>query len=124
MYINQHVLSGNVGADATLRNVNGKSVLNFRMGHTSPFGEKRTTWYSVSVWGPQAETLAPMIVTGTRVVAVGSSDAREFTDKNGNARVSQEFNATSVQLVDRKADREASAVGAGDDSVEGDPFSF
>jgi single stranded DNA-binding protein len=112
MYINEHVLSGNVGADATLRDVGGKQVLSFRMASTSPYKDKRTTWYNVSLWGTQAATLAPRVLKGTQVVVSGSSDAREYEDKNGNQRVAQEFNARSVQLVSR---REAVTAGGGDE---------
>ena len=103
MYFNEHILSGNVGRDAVLRETAKGKVLSFSMAHTSVYGDKKTTWYDVSVWGNRAESLEALIKKGTQILVSGESGSDEYTDKDGNKRFKMVFRANNVQLVGGKA---------------------
>lgn len=119
MYINNDTKSGNVGADAVVRDAGGTRVLSFRMANTSPFKDKTTTWWNVSHFGKNADTLASMVRKGATVVVVGSSYMREYTDKDGNKRFSPEFNASSVQVVNRAQNNSNDEEEAVDSDIDG-----
>ena len=100
MYLNNHTVSGNVGKDgATLRDAGDSKVLSFSIANTSPFGKKTTTWYRVSLFGRQAETIAPYIEKGTPVVVVGETSLDTYTNSEGVERQSLAIRASTVQLA-------------------------
>lgn len=75
-------IAGNVGQTPELKQVNGKSVLNFSVAvNTKPKGEEKTTWYRVSLWERSATALAPYIQRGTKVCVAGELDVREYNGK-------------------------------------------
>lgn len=115
MYFNDHTLSGNVGRDAVLRDTKSGKVLSFSVAHTSPFGEKKTTWYDVSVWGKRAESLEPLIKKGTAVVLRGESGPDSYTDKSGDEKFKMTFRANDVQI-----ERGGSGAGASADTDDED----
>ncbi len=67
------IVSGRVGQDAQLKNINDTQVCSFSIAHTekSKDGEN-TIWISCNVWGERAAKLAPHITKGTFIVAEGS----------------------------------------------------
>lgn len=105
MYVNDFAVSLNVGADAELRDANGKSVLSFSGANTPPFGQREsrvTTWYRVSLWGRQAEVLADKIKKGNQVLVVGGSISNKpYTNKNGESKLDLTVDTNNVQLLDR-----------------------
>lgn len=103
MYLNVATISGNVGkGGATLRDAGDTKVLSFSIANTSPFGQKITTWYNVSLFGRQAESLAQYLTQGTPVVVVGEIANRPYKDKEGNDRMSLDLRANTVQLAGRR----------------------
>lgn len=108
-------LIGYVGGDATLRDAKGRPVLSFRMATTDPF-DKSTSWWSVAIFGPRAESLKSMITKGKHVYVCGSMKQRTFT-ANGEERTSVDINAYDVQLLDKK---EASGGSGGSRNASND----
>ncbi len=98
MYLNNATIGGNVGGDGILRDAGQTKVLSFSLASTSPFGEKTTTWFNVSLFGRQAETLAPYIKKGAQVAVIGSVENRPYM-KDGEKRFSLDLRANSVQLI-------------------------
>ena len=68
---------GRIGRDAELRyTANGDAVCNIPVavdyGRKGQDGKKPTQWYDVTLWGKQAEGLAPFLLKGKQVFFSGS----------------------------------------------------
>ena len=76
-------IAGNIGKSAELRKTgNGDQVAGFSVAVDDGFGDKkRTLWFDVSIWGKQAETLAPMLTKGGKVTVTGDLSTREHEGK-------------------------------------------
>jgi len=134
---------GNLGKDAQVNNVNGKSVINFNVAHTERFKDAqgnqkdRTTWVDCSYWTDRT-AVAPYLKKGTQVYVEGTPDVRTYTTADGRNGASLTLRIVSVQLLGGKsnggdtaaADQSAGATytpnagsSAGDDSMADDlPF--
>lgn len=103
-------LIGNLGSDPEMRYTpSGVAVASFNLAvnrsWTGQDGQRqdKTTWFRVSVWNRQAETVTQYMHKGSRVLVVGEvEEARAFTDKAGNNRASIEVKAQSVRFMDSK----------------------
>ena len=62
-------------------------------------------WHRVVVWGAYAESLAPLIVTGRRVMVEGRITHRSWDGKDGRRMHTTEIHANEVKLVDPRGDR-------------------
>ena len=83
-------LHGNLGRDAELRTTKGgDQLLAFNLAVSDRRGGAETTsWFACSVWGKRAQSLAPHLTKGTKVVVTGSLQTREFETKGGEKRTS------------------------------------
>ena len=98
--------TGGIGAEAALRYTpGGDPVCSFSFALSSGFGDKKlTTWLNANLWGSRAETLAPMLLKGTKVGIVGELTNRPYKDKNGNEKFSLEVRVSDLTLLGSKAD--------------------
>ena len=134
---------GNLGKDAQVNNVNGKSVINFNVAHTERFKDAqgnqkdRTTWVDCSYWTDRT-AVAPYLKKGTQVYVEGTPDVRTYTTADGRNGASLTLRIGSVQLLGAKSiggdspapDQSAGAtytpnagISAGDDAMADDlPF--
>jgi single-strand DNA-binding protein len=98
---------GNLGKDALVNNVNGKSVINFNVAHTERFKDAqgnqkdRTTWVDCSYWTDRV-AVAPYLKKGTQVYVEGTPDVRSYTTADGRNGASLTLRITSVQLLGAK----------------------
>jgi single-strand DNA-binding protein len=78
-------IAGNVGNVKDLKEVSGEKVLNFSIAVDNgkdKSGEKReATWYDCALWGKRAESLAPYIAKGSKLVVSGRPGARAYEGK-------------------------------------------
>ena len=111
--------TGHVGADAELRfTANGVPVLGVRVcdSKSKPDGNGgwetlAETWFNVSLFGPEAEALAPTIRKGARVKVAGEFYARPYEGRNGPG-VSQDVTATGIKVLpSRKNDNQGQSGG-------------
>jgi single-strand DNA-binding protein len=58
-----------------------------------------TTWFRVTLWGRQAELAHQYLAKGRQVYIEGRFRLEEYTDREGNVRVSPEVNATDIQFL-------------------------
>jgi single-strand DNA-binding protein len=95
---------GNVGRDAEIRHTpNGDTVAQFSFALTSGYGDKQiTTWLNCNLWGKRADTLAPMLLKGTRIGITGELTNRPYTDKAGVEKHSLEVRVSDVTLLGKK----------------------
>lgn len=103
---NRITIVGYLGRDAEQRfTPGGMAVASFSVATTEKRkdGEK-TTWFRVSLFGKQAENVAPYLTKGKLVFVEGSLRQEEYTTKDGQTRTALEVNATSLQLLGGKDD--------------------
>jgi single-strand DNA-binding protein len=99
---------GNLGKDAQVNNVNGKSVINFNVAHTERFKDAqgnqkdRTTWVDCSYWTDRT-AVAPYLKKGTQVYVEGTPDVRTYTTADGRNGASLTLRIASVQLLGSKS---------------------
>lgn len=95
---------GNVGRDAEVRfTANGDPITSFSFALTSGFGEKSiTTWINASIFGKRGQTLAPMLLKGTKIGITGELTNRPYQDKSGNEKHSLEVRVSDVTLLGKK----------------------
>lgn len=105
----QLTLVGNLGNDPELRYTpNGVPVASFSLAVGKSFTkdgqrQEKTTWFRVSAWNKQAETVSQYLHKGSKVLVVGElEEARMYTDKSGANRVSLEVTAQTIRFLDSK----------------------
>lgn len=82
---------GNVCADPEVRNTpNGKMVCEFRLA-SNGFGKDDTEFYRCVAWERKAEVIAEHVKKGSKLAVQGRIKTREWEDKDGNKRYTQEL---------------------------------
>lgn len=107
MSFNKIVVVGNLGRDPELRYTpQGTAVCSFTMASNERRKDKNgmqqdfTTWFRVTVWGKQAETVSKYLSKGRSVYIEGRLHLEEWTDRDGKPRYTLEVNASDVQFID------------------------
>jgi len=109
---------GNLGKDALVNNVNGKTVINFNVAHTERYKDAqgnqkdRTTWVDCSYWTDRT-AVAPYLKKGTQVYVEGTPDVRSYTTADGRNGASLTLRIVSVQLLGAKPSGTGNADGIG-----------
>jgi single-strand DNA-binding protein len=111
--INRVVLVGNLTRDPELRHTGGGTpvcslrvaVNSRRKDETGQWGDK-PNYFSVSVFGNQAESCAQFLAKGRPVGIDGRLDWREWQAQDGSKRESVEIVAESVQFLGGRGDGE------------------
>lgn len=93
---------GHLGKDATVNQVNGKSVINFSVAHTEKFRsgdeqKEKTIWIECAYWAEKT-AVAPYLKKGTQVYVEGSPEVRQW-EANGKHGASLQLRVFSVQLL-------------------------
>ncbi|MFL6208292.1 MAG: single-stranded DNA-binding protein [Pyrinomonadaceae bacterium] len=106
MSFNKLIVVGNLGRDPELRYTpQGTPLCTFSIASNerrkTSAGEQQdvTTWFRVTVWGRQAETVAQYLTKGKSVFVEGRLHVEEWTDKDGKPRHTLELNASDVQFL-------------------------
>lgn len=118
------VIVGNLGRDPEMRYTpGGQAVTNFSMAtnrqYTNSNGEriKETTWFRVSAWGRQAETVNQYLSTGSQVLVEGRLNPDKET---GGPRLWTRQDGSSAASFEVTAERVVFLSGRGDDGGGGD----
>lgn len=89
---------GNLGHDATTRQINGKDYVCFDVAHGErQNGEKRTVWISI-LWAGNGGNLLQYLRKGATVFVRGDFSAKLYTNRDGNVNISQSIMAREVQM--------------------------
>jgi single-strand DNA-binding protein len=101
------IIIGNLGRDPEKRYTqDGRPVTRFSVAATTRRKgregdwEDHTEWFSVTVFGRQAETLAERIQKGTRVYVEGRLESRQYETQNGGKGFSLDVIANDVLSLD------------------------
>ena len=103
------ITEGNAGTDAELRYTQaGKPVASVTLIVNDRTKNAAGDWvdgasssYRVSVWGSQAELFAASVTKGARLIVAGELTVREYTDREGQQRLSREISAEHAGLSTR-----------------------
>jgi single-strand DNA-binding protein len=114
MSFNKIIIVGNLGRDPELKQTpQGQTVCKFpvatsekRKNAAGEF-EEQTSWFRVSVWGRQAELASEYLTKGRQVYVEGRLRLEEYTDREGQKRVSAEVNATDIQFIGQRPEQGA-----------------
>jgi single-strand DNA-binding protein len=108
---NKIIIVGHLGRDQETRYTpQGTAVCNFSIATTerrkdrSGESQEITTWFKVSLWGKQAEAVGQYLTKGKQVYVEGRLRTEEYTDREGNKRISLEVTASDIQLLGSKGD--------------------
>jgi single-strand DNA-binding protein len=106
---------GNVSRDAEVRYTpNGDAIASFSFALNSGYGDKQiTTWLNCSIWGKRAETLAPMILKGSKIGITGELTNRPYQAKDGTEKFSLDVRVTDVTLLGAKPANQQAAPSSG-----------
>jgi len=114
---------GNLGKDAILKEVNGKSVINFSVAHTERFKDstgnlkERTTWVECAYWTDRT-AVAQYLKKGKMVYAEGSPEADAYMNKENQAAATLRMRVQNLQLL---GGNEGAASSLGSNSAASSP---
>lgn len=97
-------LIGNLGKDAIVNNVNGKTVINFTAAHTEKYKDNqgvqkdRTIWVDCAYW-TERTAIAPYLRKGTQVYLEGQPEVRTYTTQDGKNGATLTVRVSTVQLI-------------------------
>lgn len=102
--MNSISISGNLGKDCEQRFLpNGDAVASFSVAD-SQGKDKPSIWWSCSLFGKRAESLAQYLTKGQQVTVIGNVTQREYTDQAGNKRTSMDVRVNDVALIGGRKD--------------------
>jgi single-strand DNA-binding protein len=108
---NKITILGYLGRDPVIRYTpQGTAVCNIpvatteRRKNVAGDYEDHTTWFRVTLWNRQAELANEYLAKGRQVYIEGRLRQEEYTDREGNKRVSLEVNASEMQFLGRRED--------------------
>jgi single-strand DNA-binding protein len=103
------IVIGNLGRDPEKRYTqDGRPVTRFSVAATTRHRERdgewadHTEWFSVTVFGRQAETLAERVAKGTRVYVEGRLESRQYDTNNCGKGFSLDVVANEVVVLDSR----------------------
>lgn len=111
---------GNLGKDAVVNTVNGKTVINFTVAHSEKYKDAqgnpkdKVTWVDCAHWTDRT-AVAPYLKKGTQVFVEGTPDVRTYTTQDGRNGATLSLRINSVQLLgSRNADGSSNESGPTD----------
>lgn len=107
--MNVFTFTGNLGNDAEQRYTpGGDSIVSFSVPAKSGFGDKAiTSWIRCSMFGKRGESVFPYLKKGQLVGVTGEFSAREWTDKEGQKRISNEVRVNDLHLLGGSRDSDS-----------------
>jgi len=105
--MNHLTIAGRVGKEPETRFLqDGTAVLSFSVADDQG-KDKPAIWWRCSLFGKRAESLQQYITKGSAVTVVGTVSEREYTDKDGQQRKSQDVRVQDIALQGSRQQGEA-----------------
>lgn len=98
------IVKGNLTKDPEYKNVGGKELVSFRVAVNETFanGKEETVYLDVDAWDGNAKyAKSVLLAKGDRVTVDGRLKQRDWTDKNGVARVSYSISSNTFSKLVR-----------------------
>jgi single-strand DNA-binding protein len=95
---------GNLGKDCIVKEINGKTVINFSVAHSERYKDaqgnqkERTTWVECAYWTDRT-AVSQYLTKGKTVYAEGTPEADGYTNKDGNVSATLRMRVQTVQLL-------------------------
>ena len=108
--LNHIVIMGRLGKDPELRRTqSGVAVATFNVAVDRDFkdkatGQRATDWITCVAWRSTAEFVEKYFSKGSQVLVAGRLQMRDWTDKDGNKRISAEVQADNVYFAGAKTE--------------------
>ena len=108
--LNHIVIMGRLGKDPELRRTqSGVAVATFNVAVDRDFkdkatGQRATDWITCVAWRSTAEFVEKYFSKGSLAVVSGRLQMRDWTDKDGNKRISAEVQAENVYFAGAKTE--------------------
>ncbi len=110
---------GNLGKDCIVKEVNGKTVINFSVAHSERYKDaqgnqkERTTWVECAYWTDRT-AISPYLTRGTTVYAEGTPEADAYINKENQAAATLRMRVQSIQLLgSRNSDNQSGGAASG-----------
>lgn len=107
---------GNLGKDAVVNSVGGKTVINFSFAHTHSYidgqGTKieKTQWVECSQW-TEKTGIAPYLKKGQQVYVEGQPEVVTYPKNDGSTGISLRCRVSQIQLCGKAPESGAPAQG-------------
>lgn len=105
MAINKVFIKGNISNEVELKQTqSGTSVCSFNVAvnRFTRENEAKADFFTVVAWSQKAEFVSKYFKKGSGIVIVGRLENREWTDKQGNKRISTEIIVEEIDFVGNK----------------------
>lgn len=110
--VNKVILLGNLGKDPEVRYLEGgTAVAKFTIATSETYkdrtsGERKTSteWHNIVVWRELAEIAEKYLKKGSQIYVEGKLRSRQWQDKDGNARYTNEIVADTMQMIGKRDD--------------------
>lgn len=111
--MNKCIITGRLTRDPEFREVGGEHIAVCKFGvavrRKVKTADKDVDFFDVVAWRGTAETCNKFLVKGDMVGVVGAMQQTEYTDKDGNKRVSWALQAESVDFLSAKGESKPTA---------------
>lgn len=98
--LNVVALQGNLTRDAELKHTNsGTAICEFSLAVNNWFGKDHASFFNVTIFGKQAESVQQYLMKGKPVEITGKVKQERWTDQNGNNRSKVVIIADKVHLL-------------------------
>lgn len=82
--LSNYSFTGCLSKDATVKTINGKSLVEFDVANNVGFGQyAKTNWLKVKWWGDRAVNAAPIFKKGCLVTGNGELTLNEYEGRDG-----------------------------------------
>ena len=102
---------GRVASDVTTREVNGRTVANFRFASNNrrkgDDGKYGANFYNVAAWGNLADTATRFLKKGHRATISGEMTVRTYKGSDGIEHQTVDLDANAIDLVETRAEAES-----------------
>lgn len=116
--LNKVILIGRLTRDPELRYTSsGLAVASFSIAVDRRFkdqqtGERKTDFFRCTAWRQKAEFVQQYITKGRLVCVEGSIELNEYTDKDGQRRLSADVQCDNIETLEASRDGEGGAGGS------------
>jgi len=96
---------GNLTADAEVKDVSNKKVINFSIGTNEKFKDQqgnvteKSYYYNCSIWRDSNVNVAKYLTKGTKVFIEGSFDTDLYQDKEGKWKAAIKISVSNLELI-------------------------
>jgi single-strand DNA-binding protein len=96
---------GNLTADAEVKDVSNKKVINFSIGMSEKFKDQQGNvtekpyYYNCSIWRDSNVKIADYLKKGTKVLIEGSPDTDLYQDKEGKWKAAIKISVSNLELM-------------------------